>query len=495
MAGSEGDFQQLLVKARFEEARLRDLEVPKADKQKATIEQKPQDKLKQKQQQPIVSQSPQQLSANKARQSNGPRCYNCGRTGHLARECRQQKRGSAETKGKPVSGTRGGNMAAIEADGAEPVETKKVQSGQSRIEELRHQLQEAEVEEALTAVKATLHGIRSPEASEGSTLGPTIVGEVEFEGVPVKALLDTGSPVTIASLDWVFQALASRHPSGQTVDEWEAGVRARLKPPTVTLQSYGGTKLNVVGQMCCSLSRGQYSGQVVVQLQRGAPVPLLIGTDMQPVLGFAFLQCNPGGMAVDLLQGNHLELKEVDPQAQAAQAEQPPPKPVHQSRGGQHAATVHLLQAMRCPAQHSRLVRARVESPPEKSTTIFEADHVSLSKRGLVVEDGAVLPDDRGLITLAVHNYGSEPVHLEEGESLGQAEPATILSLEARDMPSYSQSECTAQDGQVWVIRQHPQPSEAEPLDTQRLRQLHEALGLRELELPAADRAKLCGLV
>ena len=179
------------------------------------------------------------------------------------------------------------------------------------MEELRRQLQEAEVQDALSEVKATLHGIRSPEGADKTTLGPIIVGEVELEGSAVNGLLDTGSPVTIASLEWVLHTLAKQRPSGQGLDAWESEVKARLEPPSVNLQSYGGTRLNIVSQIRCHIARGQYSGQILVQLQRGAPIPLLIGTDVQPMLGFMFLQKSPDGRAVDLLRGHKVQLEMV----------------------------------------------------------------------------------------------------------------------------------------------------------------------------------------
>ena len=57
------------------------------------------------------------------------------------------------------------------------------------MEELRRQLHEAEIQDALTEVKVTLHGSRSPEDADKTILGPNFVGEVELEGSAVKALL------------------------------------------------------------------------------------------------------------------------------------------------------------------------------------------------------------------------------------------------------------------------------------------------------------------
>ena len=62
------------------------------------------------------------------------------------------------------------------------------------MEALREQLRQTELEEVLagTVEEVTLHGITA---------------EVEVEGVPVQALLDTGSPVTIVLLEFLISAI------------------------------------------------------------------------------------------------------------------------------------------------------------------------------------------------------------------------------------------------------------------------------------------------
>ena len=66
--------------------------------------------------------------------------------------------------------------------------------------DLRRALQEAEVDESLSEVVATMRVLKSANGDEGNSLGPTLSACVEFEGIPVKALLDTRSPVTIVSM-------------------------------------------------------------------------------------------------------------------------------------------------------------------------------------------------------------------------------------------------------------------------------------------------------
>ena len=70
-------------------------------------------------------------------------------------------------------------------------------------------------------------------------------------------------------------------------------MKARLEPPAITLQNYGGGRLNTVRQFKAHIRRGALAHELVVQVQRHGPVPLLVGTDLQPKLGFRLLQCGP----------------------------------------------------------------------------------------------------------------------------------------------------------------------------------------------------------
>ena len=54
---------------------------------------------------------------------------------------------------------------------------------------------------------------------EQPVLGLTITAEVVVEGVPVSALLGTGSPVSIVSLEFIVHALAQQRTQEQTPEE------------------------------------------------------------------------------------------------------------------------------------------------------------------------------------------------------------------------------------------------------------------------------------
>ena len=60
----------------------------------------------------------------------------------------------------------------------------------------------------------------------------------------------------------------------------------RFQTPTVMFKSYSGDRLNIVAQLPVTLTQGDYKVSSVVLIQKNAPNGLLIGTDLQPALGF-----------------------------------------------------------------------------------------------------------------------------------------------------------------------------------------------------------------
>ena len=147
----------------------------------------------------LESQSRGNADSNPIRPTSGSRCFNCGASGHFARQCPDRgKMRPSETLGR----SQGGLCPTV----AKIASNQKGHSKDSpeqrpdRVEELHCQLQEAELKEALTQVATTMHGIQSTGASENAQLGPTLTADVKKERSMTKALLGTGSPVSIVSL-------------------------------------------------------------------------------------------------------------------------------------------------------------------------------------------------------------------------------------------------------------------------------------------------------
>ena len=303
VAGTEGDFEKLLTKARFEEVKLRDIGDPssKGTPKKPFVTPnvtRPRDGLTPfRDSRGSPGKGTRDLDGNQGRPAN--RCFNCGSGGHFARQCPHRgKAKPSETPGR----SQGSNRPTVAQIGSNNPAHNSSSEGPERIAELHCQLQEAELKEALTKTSATMHVIQSTGTSKGAQLGPTLTADVELEGSSTQALLDTGLPVTIVSLQFLLEAIARQRPKSQSPDDWRAAVEKRLEPSTVTLQNYGVQRLGIVRQIKVGIARPGCSVEAVIQVHQDAPTNLLIGTDLLPQLGFTFLQTEFEGEDVDLLR-------------------------------------------------------------------------------------------------------------------------------------------------------------------------------------------------
>ena len=296
LAGQEGTFDQLLARARFEEAKLRDFGgdsgrrsgvrsyVGESDRQSSprSFAQGSYPSSQDRGQRVVHSQTGTPAAVGRA--GDGPpstgtsgrtgqvRCYTCGALGHVRRNCPDRTlAGPKEAKGRAQGQSQVATIVPKGvSDPAAKGTTVKVADP---------------VDEAISNVLVTMHGISG--GSGQQQLGPTIWTEVQFEGSPVKALVDTGSPATIVGLKFALKVLATKRQPGQSPQEWATYVQSRMQQPTVTLQNYSGGTLNVVRQMIVQLSKGDKHPQALVYIHEGAPVDLLLGTDVLPLLGFS----------------------------------------------------------------------------------------------------------------------------------------------------------------------------------------------------------------
>ena len=81
---------------------------------------------------------------------------------------------------------------------------------QGESQQIKLKWQEAELEDVLTKVTATMHGIVSENFESNAQLGPTPTAKVKVEGSETETLLDTGSHVTIVSVAAVSVGSSSK---------------------------------------------------------------------------------------------------------------------------------------------------------------------------------------------------------------------------------------------------------------------------------------------
>ena len=343
IAGMEGDFQELLVKARFEEAKLRDLAEPTT-------------------RDPAHRKLPHQKDSNEKDRSaphlpnkemdNLPkggekRCYHCNGTGHFAKNCPMRRRAlPSESRGH----------------------TKRVSaltSTQQRIATLRNKLEEEELKASLENEKTTMRVLLAQGKQPKIVLGPTLTTTVCVEGQPVTALLDTGSPVSIVSLEVFLQVLKKQRPTGQTADQWAEAVKQRLQSADISLHHYGGDQLRLIWQTTTEIERKGNTHQVTILVQKNAPLDFLLGTDLMETLGFQLVESAAPSTSVTILQdGINTESGRANGNSQLTNEL---PFCLQTSAGSATSEstplTVRVLAAVKVPARHGRTVRVKAEIP------------------------------------------------------------------------------------------------------------------------------------
>ena len=262
------------------------------------------------------------------------------------------------------------------------------------------------------------------------------------------------------SLDCLLNSLAKGRPKNQTPAEWELVVKRRLKPPEVTLRSYGGRGLDIVGQIQANLRCGPYHRTAVVLVQNGAPEDLLLGTDLQPQLGFQLSQTSADGPAKQLLPASD----ETNPVTE--DKEQPPP-------------VVRLLQTERLPAHHGHIVRARVDPHIGEAKQLFVPFSDPLTEESWEAEEGLVEVKNDHTMTLILRNPTDITVHLTKGAVLGELQSAEEIQDDGGEKPSVVVGQVRVEDSDR----------------VNRIEELWQALGVEEQSLTSVEIAQLRELV
>ena len=441
ITGKEGDVEQLLAYARFEEAKLRDSGSSQRNPSKQSVQSQFRPTYRfsgghrtegqtptGRRQLPTFTdgqqsgtQLPQRTHSNRYRDIQ---CYICRRYGHLARHCKFGiARGQQEARGPPHQQPSRNQIAKVTTDN--PLSQPNLPNAAVNSDHSPSESHSPELENVLESVGATLHSLSSSHSDPSSSLGPTLTSKVILEDVSVDALLDTGSPVTIASLDFIVKALAARKPASQTKEEWKADVRKRIEKSTMKLHNYGGDELSLTGQIKTSISRGQWKVEAVIQVQNKAPVDLLIGTDLLPVLGFALVEQGGDGIDIDLITKS--PLKPCD-SPKTTPGDEGSIRPVDCECNEESISTpvVRLVQAVKLPARHGKILKARIDGQEGKSPLLFEPDMELCNGLGLSVADSFVETDENNLITLLVENKELTPTHLDGEQQLGKVTNAAL---------------------------------------------------------------------
>ena len=109
---------------------------------------------------------------------------------------------------------------------------------------LRQQLQLAEMRESLTKAAATTHVLQKDmehplnKNEDGPSICLNLAAEVCLEDHPTRAFLDTGSPVSIISIDFLLQALLNLN-NERPKEERLKFAESKLKSLTMSIRNFG----------------------------------------------------------------------------------------------------------------------------------------------------------------------------------------------------------------------------------------------------------------
>ena len=103
--------------------------------------------------------------------------------GHLAHQCHSKGRGAPRESTNRSSTSQ--TVSAVVSGEAVILPSKR-----GGVAELRHQLQEAEVDAVMTEAATTMHGVYSPNTNNACS-GLILTVDVEYKGTPMRALVDT----------------------------------------------------------------------------------------------------------------------------------------------------------------------------------------------------------------------------------------------------------------------------------------------------------------
>ena len=84
---------------------------------------------------------------------------------------------------------------------------------------------------------------------------------------------------------------------------------------------------------------------------------------------------------------------------------------------------VRLLQAVRLPARHRKVLQAKVEGYWDRGLTVFDPEPDFVEKDGLNLAEAVVEQDKSQIVTLVMENASYEPARLKKGRVLKQLPP------------------------------------------------------------------------
>ena len=235
--------------------------------------------------------------------------------------------------------------------------------------------------------------VRASKEKDGG-IGTLLHVEVLIEGLPVKAMIDTGAQSTIISRATLHDVC--RHLKQQQLPPLEK----------LTVRLYGkdgpkkGRELVVTAQVSLLFSLGSKSVSIPVFAQQDSEQPCLLGINAIPALG----------IDVSWSNGNSCE----------------PTSTIELS-----VATVCLVESVMVPCNKGLMVQVKLSGMDLGCDLLFEPDFKSLEPYGVTAQESVLSATEQGEMVLAIENYQGITAHLEVGMHLGMAKPTEVIAVDS----------------------------------------------------------------
>ena len=299
--------------------------------------------------------------------------------GHFARECR--KSAARESPGRTTTTT---NHVAVLEVGSNT--TRPEDLTEAQLEELLAERRLHKEQGLLEDDSGKMCAVTARTRQDSNLVGPTVLLDVEVEGVHIEAVVDTGSQSTIISRETLHAIGRSLRRAGRPLPQ--------LCKPTVKLfgkdGQEDGRELVVTAQLEVTICADGQSACVPVLVQPNSEQACLLGMNAIPLLALSLLRANG------------------QPLRTTAQEEHP-------------KARVRLVKTVTVPLRAGKIVKAEIEGDFRKGECyVFEPGLGALS--GLSIPETVVTVGGTGRIFVPLQNLSDTRVKVQRGVELGTVE-------------------------------------------------------------------------